>query len=50
MKERALSTGINNELLVQNIKINNYAQLKLELNNFQTKEEKLFGNKSFLEI
>ena len=50
MKERALSTEINNKLLAQNTKINNYAQLKLELNNFQSKEEKLFGNKSFLEI
>ena len=50
MKERVLSTGITNNLLAQKTKINNYEQLKLELNNFQSKEEKLFGNKSFLEI
>ena len=50
MKERVLSAGITNNLLAQKTKINNYEQLKLELNNFQSKEEKLFGNKSFLEI
>ena len=50
MKERVLSVGITNNLLAQKTKINNYEQLKLELNNFQSKEEKLFGNKSFLEI
>jgi len=50
MKERMLSNGITNKLLAQKTKLNNNDQLKLELNKFQSKEEKLFGNKSFLEI
>ena len=50
MKERILSNGITNKLLAQKTKLNNNDQLKLELNKFQSKEEKLFGNKSFLEI
>ena len=50
MNERILSNGITNKLLAQKTKLNNNDQLKLELNKFQSKEEKLFGNKSFLEI
>ena len=41
---------IINRLPFENTKINNFSPLKLELNNFHSKEEKLFGNKSFLEI
>ena len=50
MKERILTKESSIKTLGNNSKINQLSFLKFELNNFQRKEEKLFGNKSFLEI
>ena len=49
MKEREITKQIKNEIMAP-IKVNNLNLLYSELNNFKSKEEKLFGKKCFLEI
>ena len=49
MKEREITKQIKNEIMAP-IKVTNLNLLYSELNNFKSKEEKLFGKKCFLEI
>jgi hypothetical protein len=49
MKEREITKQIKNEIMAPS-KVNNLNLLYSELNNFKSKEEKLFGKKCFLEI
>ena len=50
MKERVLTKENSNKKYSRNLKINHFSPVKIVHKNFQMKQEKLFGNKSFLEI
>ena len=49
MKEREITKQLTNEILAL-IKVNNLYLINVERNDFKSKEEKLFGKKSFLEV
>ena len=49
MKEREIAKQLANEILAP-IKVNDLYLVNVELNDFKSKEEKLFGKKSFLEV
>ena len=49
MKEREINKQLTNEILAP-IKVNDLYLVNVELNDFKSKEEKLFGKKSFLEV
>lgn len=49
MKEREIAKQLTNEILAP-IKVNDLYLVNVELNDFKSKEEKLFGKKSFLEV
>ena len=49
MTEREINKQLTNEILAP-IKVNDLYLVNVELNDFKSKEEKLFGKKSFLEV